>query len=199
MVSFLASLVLLLAAAADARVFDSLSRPPLGWRLARDALPTERLTLRIALRQQRPEELEQAVLDVSNPDHARYGRHLTRDEVRSYTDPGPRAVGEVSRWLSANGVADYEVDHDWVTFNSTVAVVNRMKRVVVVANVNRMMKIVVGVSEMMMIVVLVPALVLALISDLALVVVGSMVVRLVAVVPLAIGKSHGSCQIKEAC
>ncbi|KAL8382145.1 hypothetical protein RB595_006093 [Gaeumannomyces hyphopodioides] len=125
MLSVLASLFLL-AAAADARVFDSMARPPRGWARARDARPTDRLALRIALRQQRPAALEQAVLAASTPGHEGYGHHLSRDQLRSFTAPGARAVGEVSGWLAAAGVRDFVVEHDWIVLNTTAAVADEM-------------------------------------------------------------------------
>ncbi|EJT78279.1 LOW QUALITY PROTEIN: hypothetical protein GGTG_03381 [Gaeumannomyces tritici R3-111a-1] len=123
MLSILAPL-LLLAVAANARVLESMARPPRGWARARDALPAERLTLRIALRH--PAALEQVVLAASTPGHAGYGRHLSRDQLRAFTAPDPRAVAEVSAWLAAAGVRDFAVEHDWVALNTTVAVADEM-------------------------------------------------------------------------
>ncbi|KAI7909166.1 tripeptidyl-peptidase 1 [Pyricularia oryzae] len=116
----------LLASLATARVFDSLPHPPRGWSYSHAAESTEPLTLRIALRQQNAAALEQVVLQVSNPRHANYGQHLTRDELRSYTAPTPRAVRSVTSWLVDNGVDDYTVEHDWVTLRTTVGAADRL-------------------------------------------------------------------------
>ncbi|KAL8297863.1 hypothetical protein RB597_007121 [Gaeumannomyces tritici] len=73
-----------------------------------------------------PAALEQVVLAASTPGHAGYGRHLSRDQLRAFTAPDPRAVAEVSAWLAAAGVRDFAVEHDWVALNTTVAVADEM-------------------------------------------------------------------------
>ncbi|KAI6350845.1 hypothetical protein MCOR25_010346 [Pyricularia grisea] len=116
----------ILASLATARIFDSLPSPPKGWSYSHAAESTEKLTLRIALRQQNAAALEQLVLQVSDPRHVKYGQHLTRDDLRTYTAPNPRGVRSVASWLADNGVDNYSVDHDWVTLHTTVGTADRL-------------------------------------------------------------------------
>lgn len=113
-------LVAAVASATSARVMDSLAAVPRGWESVRPALPEETVSLRIALKQQRAEALEQAVLDISTPGHPKYGRHLTRDELRSYTTPSQSATLAVTRWLEDHNIQTAVADNDWVTFSTTV-------------------------------------------------------------------------------
>lgn len=111
-------LQLLLASVAAARVMHSLPGVPDGWTFVRDASSTDRVALRIALRQQYAEELEAVVLNVSTPSHPDYGRHLTRDGLRSYTAPAADSVAAVSTWLGKYDIAPI-VDNDWVIVTTT--------------------------------------------------------------------------------
>lgn len=118
-------LLVLLASAVSARVFDSLPAVPKGWRELRTATPNEPVALRIALRQQHPDALEQAVLDISTPGHSNYGMHMSREEVRSYTAPSAQAVSEVTAWIRQYNVK-HNVDNDWISVSTTVATANKL-------------------------------------------------------------------------
>ncbi|SPQ27063.1 3b4ce87e-23c5-4d6f-9497-59dc2eff6b60 [Thermothielavioides terrestris] len=120
-------LVLVLAAAALARVMDRVDGLPRGWQRQRAASPDEPIFLRIALKQQ-PERalaLDQAVLDMSTPGHPNYGMHMTRDELRSYTAPSDTSVSVVTQWLREHAIQPW-VDHDWVSFTTTVRIANEL-------------------------------------------------------------------------
>ncbi|KAK0705874.1 peptidase S8/S53 domain-containing protein [Lasiosphaeria miniovina] len=116
-------LSLLFAAVASARVMDRLAAVPKDWRTLGQAALDEPVSLRIALKQQHTEALEQAVLEMSTPGHPNYGLHMTRDEVRSYTAPSGQATAVVSEWLRKHGVEPL-VDNDWVSFTTTVGTAN---------------------------------------------------------------------------
>lgn len=113
------------AAAASARVLDSVPAVPNGWSKASDALPTDRLALKIGLKQQHAAALEQAVLAVSSPGSPSYGKHLTRDELRSYVAPTEQSVADVTAWLTKYGIVP-DVDNDWVTISTDVETANAM-------------------------------------------------------------------------
>ncbi|KAI0392938.1 peptidase S8/S53 domain-containing protein [Xylariaceae sp. FL0594] len=116
----------LFATAATARLMDSLPAVPKGWTAVREAALTEPITLRVALPQQHADALERAVIEMSTPGHANYGKHMSRSELRSYTAPTEEAVSSVVGWLSEGGVTDKVVDNDWVTFTTTVEKANRL-------------------------------------------------------------------------
>lgn len=119
--------ILLLAAVASARVIDKLAAVPKGWEESRAASPDEFIFLRVALKQQpsRIHALDQAVLEMSTPGHPNYGMHMTRDELRSYTAPSEDAVSVVTGWLAQHAIKPL-VDHDWVSFTTTVGTANEL-------------------------------------------------------------------------
>lgn len=80
------------AAGVSARVFDSLNAVPNGWTLEQPALDSDKLALKIALKQQHAEALEQAVLSISTPGSPDYGKHLDREELRRYVAPSSQAT-----------------------------------------------------------------------------------------------------------
>ena len=115
----------LFATGALARVMDRHSVVPERWTQVRSAEPTESIVLRLALRQQRAEQLESDMVDISTPGHAKYGQHLTRDQLRSYTAPTKRAVSDVSEWLQKHDI-EGSVDNDWITIRTTVKRANKL-------------------------------------------------------------------------
>ncbi|KAI1503372.1 tripeptidyl-peptidase 1 [Biscogniauxia marginata] len=119
------SLLALFAAAATARVMDSLPSVPKGWTELRSASPDEPITLRIALPQQHAAALEQAVLEMSTPGHPNYGKHMDRNELRSYTAPSTQSVSSVVDWLANSNIKAF-VDNDWVTISTTVENANQL-------------------------------------------------------------------------
>lgn len=113
------------AAAVSARVLDSVPDVPKGWTKASAALPTDKLALKIGLKQQHAAALEQAVLAVSSPGHPSYGKHLTREELRSYVAPAEQSVADVTAWLAKYGISP-AVDNDWMTISTDVKTANAM-------------------------------------------------------------------------
>lgn len=117
---------MLVVGVASARVImDSLTAVPKGWEEVRKASPDETIFLRIALKQQRGDDLDQVVLDMSTPGHPNYGMHMTRDELRAYTSPSDATVSVATEWLNKHGI-QASVYHDWVSFTSTVRTANKL-------------------------------------------------------------------------
>jgi len=116
----------LFATAATARLMDSLPAVPKGWTALREAGLDEPITLRVALPQQHADALEKAVIEMSTPGHANYGKHMSRLELRSYTAPTEEAVSSVVGWLSDSGVKQKVVNNDWISFSTTVEKANKL-------------------------------------------------------------------------
>ncbi|KAK1834613.1 tripeptidyl-peptidase [Podospora conica] len=116
---------LLFAAAASAHVMSTLHAVPKGWHHVRHASPDDTVTLRIALRQQNPQVLEQAVLDMSTPGHPNYGMHMTRDELQSHAAPSPESQAAVKDWLTSNRI-EARVRNDWVTLTTSTSKANAL-------------------------------------------------------------------------
>lgn len=122
---FLGLLILSTAATVSARLFHKLPTIPDGWKIASPALPTDKVTLKIGLEQQYSAALEQAVLNISTPDHPDYGNHMTREELRSYVAPRQQSVDDVVSWLEGHGVVP-AIDNDWMTIATDVKTANEM-------------------------------------------------------------------------
>ncbi|KAI9687588.1 MAG: hypothetical protein M1822_002198 [Bathelium mastoideum] len=88
------------------------------------------INLSIGLKQSRFGELEKHLMEVSDPDHPRYGQHLTPNEVARYIQPTDEASDEVHEWLSDSGIdldkLDYTPAGDWITVRLPVEEVERL-------------------------------------------------------------------------
>ena len=106
------------AARSGLSVVESLPTIPRGW-IQGDAVPSsKRLRFRIAIKQQNAHAFEQHVLDISTPDHPKYGEHMTREELKAMLRPSADASESIVGWLASEGVPakDIEDDGDWVNF-----------------------------------------------------------------------------------
>ncbi|RAK73518.1 S53 family peptidase [Aspergillus fijiensis CBS 313.89] len=122
----LAALALLPSLGA-AEVFEKLAGVPQGWKFSGSPRGHESLRLQIALSQHDLAGFEQALLDMSTPGHANYGRHFrTHDEMKRMLMPTDEAVSSVREWLESAGVSDIEQDADWINFRTTVADANSL-------------------------------------------------------------------------
>lgn len=65
---------------------------------------------------------------VSDPSHARYGQHLTHDEVNELVKPTDESLDLLHEWLAANGIetASYSPAMDWVTIVVDVSTAERL-------------------------------------------------------------------------
>ncbi|KAL5530094.1 hypothetical protein ACEPAF_6351 [Sanghuangporus sanghuang] len=98
---------------------------PRGWAKGIRAPLDQILELKIALPQPSFHVLEQHLYEVSDPEHARYGQHLSKAEVEALVAPHPESVTSVDSWLQSHGI---EVDDlvrspakDWVTVRIPVS------------------------------------------------------------------------------
>lgn len=98
-----------------------------GWRYANNPHGNEVIRLQIALQQHDVAGFEQAVMDMSTPGHADYGKHFrTHDEMKRMLLPSDTAVDSVRDWLESAGVHNIQVDADWVKFHTTVNKANAL-------------------------------------------------------------------------
>lgn len=98
-------------------------RLPAGWTAIGAPAQNRQMLFRIALRarQQNLDLFEQTLSDVSNPYHSKYGRHLTRQEVKDMLN-ATEAASVVHRWLLSSGIGyeDIENDEEWINFKTTI-------------------------------------------------------------------------------
>lgn len=109
-------------------VLESLPAVPQGWRQGVSVPAQELLRFRIALKQENAFAFEQHVIDISTPDHPKYGQHMKRDELKAMLRPSSNASTAVLQWLSKEHVqtTDVEDDGDWINFSVAAANAERM-------------------------------------------------------------------------
>ncbi|KAK7957178.1 uncharacterized protein PG986_006400 [Apiospora aurea] len=90
---------------------------PRGWKRVERASADQVMNIQIGLKQSNFEELERHLYEVSDPAHARYGQHLSQQEVKDLVKPSDEALDLVHEWLQDNGVAPagYSTAKDWIS------------------------------------------------------------------------------------
>ncbi|KAK1758950.1 peptidase-like protein [Echria macrotheca] len=103
-------------------VFESLPVKPRDWTRLHDAPADQPLKLRIALAQPNADLFERTLYEVSDPQHANYGKHLSRRALTSMMAPRAESTAAVRNWLREAGVADdkVKVDGEWINLRLTV-------------------------------------------------------------------------------
>ncbi|OTB02283.1 hypothetical protein M426DRAFT_322859 [Hypoxylon sp. CI-4A] len=109
------------------RVKDS-HHVPRAWRRVKRAPGDHVIDLQIGVKQSNFAELERHLYEVSDPDHQRYGQHLSADEVRELVKPTDETLDLVHEWLESNGVtpSGYSSAKDWITVSLPVKEVERL-------------------------------------------------------------------------
>lgn len=80
---------------------------PRSWTKVGPASKRDTVNLQIGLAQQKPGLIEQHLLEISDPKHERYGKHLSQQEVGEIMAPSKDSTDLVEAWLRENGIADY--------------------------------------------------------------------------------------------
>jgi tripeptidyl-peptidase I len=95
---------------------------PRAWTEVGDVSKTETINLQIGLKQQNEGLVEKHLLEVSDPAHARYGQHLTDEEIAEIVAPTDEAVNLVHEWLTDHGITKfgYSPARDWVSVVTTI-------------------------------------------------------------------------------
>ncbi len=90
-----------------------------GWVKYGEPPANHKVALKIALPQPNFNELERHLYEVSDPDHVRYGQHLSKEEVEELVAPHPETLDAVNEWLSSLGFTDEDMVRspakDWIT------------------------------------------------------------------------------------
>ncbi|PCH42075.1 subtilisin-like protein [Wolfiporia cocos MD-104 SS10] len=126
--------IVLLARAAPSpecahRVKESIP-PPRGWDKVRPAPANHTIELRIGLQRPNVHNLEQHLLEVSDPFHPRYGQHLSKAEVEALIEPHPISSQLVDDWLASHEISEEQITRtpgkDWVKIKVPVALAEKM-------------------------------------------------------------------------
>ncbi|KIM46464.1 hypothetical protein M413DRAFT_8304 [Hebeloma cylindrosporum] len=88
------------------------------------------IALRIGLPQPNFNQLEKHLYEVSDPDHERYGQHLSKAEVEHLVAPHQESIDSVNEWLFSFGLAEDDLvkspARDWVTVKVPVSLAEKM-------------------------------------------------------------------------
>ncbi|KAF9456972.1 peptidase S8/S53 domain-containing protein [Collybia nuda] len=101
---------------------------PRGWEYLSPAPADMVFDLRVGLKQGKIEDLIENLMETSDPNHERYGKHLSQAEVDTLIAPHPESVNAVESWLDYHGIGAQHTNwsNDWVIVRVTVAQAERM-------------------------------------------------------------------------
>jgi tripeptidyl-peptidase-1 len=90
---------------------------PRAWKATGPANKRETINLQIGLKQRNEGVVERHLMEVSDPDHKRYGQHLTAAEVADIVRPEEASITQVHAWLVEHGIEDidYSPAKDWIS------------------------------------------------------------------------------------
>ncbi|KAG6910769.1 hypothetical protein DXG01_007656 [Tephrocybe rancida] len=104
--------------------------PPRGWTQSGPPPADHTIALRIGLPQPDFHLLEKQLYEVSDPSHARYGAHLSKEEVEELVAPHPDSLDAVNTWLSTHGLTENDFVRspakDWVTLTIPISLAEKM-------------------------------------------------------------------------
>ncbi|KAF8880201.1 peptidase S8/S53 domain-containing protein [Infundibulicybe gibba] len=106
-------------------------QPPRGWVYASAAPPDHTFDMRIGLKQDKLDTLIATLMETSDPNHEKYGAHLTKEETEALVAPHPDSVEAVEAWLQHHGIDIEDAvsrsgGGEWVTIRVSVAQAERM-------------------------------------------------------------------------
>lgn len=103
---------------------------PRGWVKHGLPRPDHNINLRIGLPQPNFKLLEQHLYEVSDPDHERYGQHLSKEEVEELVAPHQESIDSVNKWLASFGIKGDDIQRspakDWVKLRIPVGLAEEM-------------------------------------------------------------------------
>ncbi|OTB03826.1 hypothetical protein M426DRAFT_59567, partial [Hypoxylon sp. CI-4A] len=105
---------------------EAIHNLPTGWRLEKTAEADVPITISIMLKQPRMNELKSKLDRISDPAHAEYGQHLTRDEAKAYQAHDQKSLELLHSWLISNEITNVITDGSTVTIASQTAKINRI-------------------------------------------------------------------------
>jgi tripeptidyl-peptidase-1 len=114
----------------DFAVKDARRDLPSGWKLHSRAPADHAIDLRIALRQSKVDELVKRLYEVSDPGHADYRKHLTKEQVEDLVKPEGASIDAVHSWLDAHGIDISSLGRsaagDWLSVTVPVSIAEKM-------------------------------------------------------------------------
>lgn len=119
---------LTLAVESSYELVEQLDEIPSGWSKGSTPHPSTLMTFRLAVAQTNTAALEERVIELSTPGHARYGQHMNRDEVMQFLRPSPGILDRILSWLASGHVptGSIDIERNWISFKVSVAQAERM-------------------------------------------------------------------------
>ncbi|GAB7341341.1 hypothetical protein MBLNU457_7605t2 [Dothideomycetes sp. NU457] len=104
------------------QAFEALNAVPDNWFEVGIPPPDQLLNFHIALKEPTPGLVEKTLYEVSTPGHHRYGKHLTRDELKELVRPDAKVTEAVVSWLEQTGIDNEKVldRGEMISFHATV-------------------------------------------------------------------------------
>ncbi|KAF1991424.1 tripeptidyl-peptidase 1 precursor [Aulographum hederae CBS 113979] len=90
---------------------------PRGWQFVGRAPKSDLVNLHIGLKQRNEGVVEQHLIEVSDPNHSRYGQHLSAEEIENIVTPSDDTINLVVEWLRENEVTSHAMSSskDWIS------------------------------------------------------------------------------------
>ncbi|OJD09984.1 hypothetical protein AJ78_08822 [Emergomyces pasteurianus Ep9510] len=108
---------------------SSVTLPP-GWSRKASVSQHQVIKVSIGLKQHGWETLEQNLMEISDPSHRRYGKHLSLNEVNRLVQTAPTTLNEVTTWLRETSSfplhLSFSVSGDLISFNAPIGVVEQL-------------------------------------------------------------------------
>ncbi|KAI0693070.1 tripeptidyl peptidase A [Cytidiella melzeri] len=121
----------LLSHASIPTVKESVHTPVRSWANIGSPPPEHILNLRVALPQSNYTALEEQLYQISSPQHASYGKFLTKAQVEALVQPRPESVTAVEDWLAGHGINSSQASQrspagDWIKLAVPVSLAEKM-------------------------------------------------------------------------
>lgn len=95
---------------------------PRGWKAVSQPSGSHKINLSIGLRHRNQDKLDQHVIEISDPSHARYGQYMSASDIRDLIAPSAETIDMVRDWLSDHGISDAVLSPTRDTFNVVLPV-----------------------------------------------------------------------------
>ncbi|CEJ81874.1 hypothetical protein VHEMI01981 [[Torrubiella] hemipterigena] len=105
---------------------QDLAGVPAGWELKAPAPGHMTMDMHIGLKEENLDTLRQRALQIADPDHADYGKHMSKAEIDALTAPSKATVDAVTEWLASHGVSAGEVNSGFMKVAVTVEKAEQM-------------------------------------------------------------------------
>ncbi|WPH02942.1 alkaline serine protease AorO [Acrodontium crateriforme] len=124
-----AALVAALAASAEAlavphALHEKRETPTRNWQKRSPVAREIKMPMRIGMKQSNLHQADALLLEISDPDSPKYGKHYSQDEVIELFAPSDLTVSAIRSWLESAGIAAHRIsvsaNKQWIQFDADV-------------------------------------------------------------------------------